>query len=1470
MPRRVNKPAVAVMTLAVMAMTITAGVLLVRAIPSKDPLPLAKKAEEALAKGDYRLAMTFYQQAYVRCQEAKYLVLAANVARDGGERDMAIKLWQQAVLKDPNYLEARQDSLAFWIELLEMSDWRISAEVAGQIAADAEFLLKSKPDDFIGRFSRGIAYTNMPDKPERAPEGVKDLQKAIELKPADLRVQVVLRSYWLGKNQPEKAEQFFQERIARLPEDPSGYLMLGQIWLAQKKSDEAVEQLKKAVSLAKAMPEAPSALAQAYVLKRDYAAADQLLVQTIQDYPDFHPAYAQRVEMLMLADRAPEALALAEEWLKRPPVLRGYKANRNRVERLQMQVLAATAALSMATSDKDDTATADPVLVSKAENYVKAVEKEAGQTSGYTERLWGRIYRLRGDVIEATKSLERADKSFGGTDPDVRLRLAELYQLQKEPGLTQKMLASVIQMAPQFARAHFMAAVVAAQMGDVGDALNKIESCLAIEPKNREALQLKAALLQRANQKAQYTEIEKQLGAPTSVAEQLQRAYAKMTDNDPKEAEAIYRSVLASDPANLQALRMLLTLLLQQDRDADARKVYDAARAAAPASNEIRQMELIFAGKLPQEQQDQEMLKVIQAEPDEEARNTQLAMFYATRRRFDEARKIVDEMEKKKPESKQVVDLQFGLAIATQDWTRAQKYVDIAARKGMDGADGGFYRARMATARGDLQKAQEELNAALLKYPSFSEGWVLLGNVHLRLNRIDDARKSLAKALELNPAKGDAYKGLAQIAAVQNDQASYEDNLTKAVQYLREDSWVIEQWMSLREKKDPQGTIAIRQKMLESSPDDIDNLVRLAMLLEGQEQYKQAAELIERAQKKLPKDPQLAWLVANYWQRRNDPAKAEKTLLDFAEVIDADQKVTATLLLGRLYLVQQQPEKAEQTLNVAAKQAPEQPGPYLDLAAFYRNAGRIDDAVKAYRQAVAAPKKDPAIDSTIRQQMIETLLQSRKLEDASKEIEAFHVAFPDEPVYQLLRGTLQLLQGRTEEALGTLTAYLQRQPNSAPGHYHRGLLYMATNRLSQAIDDLTMAKQLSPNGFNFEHRTSLAQAYEANGKSQEAITELNEIVRGNPQALAVARLLAGLYQRANRMADLEVLIRKYMDLAPQDWSWPEALGRLGESAGKYDIAVSGYAAAAKASRYAVEPVDDLLRTHIAAKRYDQAIEFVEKTMPEDLRIRVAKARLAQAYFLQGDKVKGRALLAEAIAEAAKDYISNLLVVRVSQEVLGGAETADLLRQRMVAEPDSLVVKYMLVAVLGGEKQWESAQKISDELLTQAKSDEDKVLVLRQRGGLLYQAGNREAAAAAFEGLLKVAPDDPEALNNVAYTLAEDLNRPQEALRYAKRAVELRPRDANVADTLGWVYCLVGDTDNAVGTLVSALQISPNNIAVRYHVAMAYKKQGKMDQAKREFLQSQQLIEKTPQDPVAQMFQDRVKKELSSLSDAVGK
>ncbi len=1466
MPRRVNKPAVAIVTLAVMGMTILAGVLLVRSIPSTDPAPMVRKAQEAVAKGEYRLAVQCYQRAYQRSQDVQYIVLAGDAARDMGDSGMAFALWQNAVLKDPTFLAAREHSLALWTELLEMNDWRVGAEAAGQIAADAEVLLKSRPDDFTGRFARGVAYVSQAtEKPELGDKGLEDLKKAAELKPTDMRVLAVLQDYWLAKGQREQAEALYKDLIRRMPEDPTGYLALGRLWLSQGEADNAIEQLQKAAGLGKDLPEAAVALAQARVLKQDYDAGDKLLVQTIQTHPDHFDAWLLRTDLLLRAERPGEALDLAEQWLKRPLVLTGYRAQRNRVERVRMYAQAAGAALGLAMPKEDSTP--DPAQLKKAQEYVNKMDNEAGQSSAYAELLQGRIYRLEGKIVDATKALEKADKSFNGTNPDVRLRLAELYQIQRETGLTQKMLASVIQMAPKYARAYYMAAVAAAQLGDMAEAMAKLDAGLQVEPDNREMLQLKVTLLKASNQKAQLPELEAKIGQPVSVTEKLQRAYQSLVDGKPEGAEAIYREILDKEPANPAALRMLITLLFQLDRQQEARKVYDAARAAAPDDKVIRQMEMAFSSEMTPDQRDQKILEIIQSESNEEVRNQQLYAFYASREKFDEAARIADQIEKASPEGERAIMMQFGLALVKQDWARAQKYADIAARKDMDGADGGFFRARLATARGDLTKGLDELNIALQKYPSFSEGWVQLAQINMRLNRMEDARKSFAKALEINPAKGDAYKGLAQIAAVQGNEAAFEENLDKALRYMRNDPWVEEQATNLKEQKDPQTAILIRQRMLEDDPKDTTSMVRLALLYERQEQYDQAGPLIEKAQKALPKDASLAWVAATYWQRRQDPARAEKTLLDLAEVLEPNQKAAASLLLARLYQMQGLKDKAEQAYNVAVKQAPDKAGPCLELAAFYRGAGRIDDAVNAYRQALQMAKKDPQADNSIRQLLVETLLQSRKLDEASKEIEAFHQAFPDDQGYQLQRGTLLMLQGRTEEAVNTLTTFLQAQPNNAPAHYHRGLMYLATNRLPQAIDDLSLAKQLNPRAFNYEHRTALALAYEANRQPERAVTELNEILRDDPQAVTVARLLGDMYMRSNRMNDVEALTRKYMDLMPQDWSWPEMLGRIGELTDNYKTSIEGYALAARISQFNTEPVDDLLRVQIASKKYDQVVDYVQKVIPEAGRVREVKARLAEALWLQGDKDKARSLFAEAAGEASKDYVQCSQVARIMMGATGVPEATGLLKQRMAEDPKNLVLKYVLVGMLAEQKQWDAADALSAELVAAATARDDKALALRQRGSLLYQEGKREAAAAAYEDLLKLAPDDAEAMNNVAYILAEDLNRPQEALRYARRAVELRSRDANLLDTLGWVYYLSGDLDSAVGTLVSALQYSPNNVAARYHVAMVYKRQGKAEQARRELDQSQQLIDAAPQDPIAQMFQDRVKKELSSLSGA---
>ena len=91
-----------------------------------------------------------------------------------------------------------------------------------------------------------------------------------------------------------------------------------------------------------------------------------------------------------------------------------------------------------------------------------------------------------------------------------------------------------------------------------------------------------------------------------------------------------------------------------------------------------------------------------------------------------------------------------------------------------------------------------------------------------------------------------------------------------------------------------------------------------------------------------------------------------------------------------------------------------------------------------------------------------------------------------------------------------------------------------------------------------------------------------------------------------------------------------------------------------------------------------------------------------------------------------------------------------------------------------------------------------------------------------------------AANDLAYLLSEhgtskkDL---EKALKLAGQAQKLRPEDASVMDTMGWVYYKQGDANRAADLIARALSKNPENPAIMYHLGMTYYKLGRMAEAK---------------------------------------
>jgi tetratricopeptide (TPR) repeat protein len=98
------------------------------------------------------------------------------------------------------------------------------------------------------------------------------------------------------------------------------------------------------------------------------------------------------------------------------------------------------------------------------------------------------------------------------------------------------------------------------------------------------------------------------------------------------------------------------------------------------------------------------------------------------------------------------------------------------------------------------------------------------------------------------------------------------------------------------------------------------------------------------------------------------------------------------------------------------------------------------------------------------------------------------------------------------------------------------------------------------------------------------------------------------------------------------------------------------------------------------------------------------------------------------------------------------------------------------------------------------------------------------------------PEHANALNALGYTLADQTDRYDEAKEFILKALALRPNDAHILDSMGWVLYRLKDFDRAIEFLQKAYKISPE-AEVAAHLGEVLWESGQPEKARLVFLQS---------------------------------
>jgi len=106
------------------------------------------------------------------------------------------------------------------------------------------------------------------------------------------------------------------------------------------------------------------------------------------------------------------------------------------------------------------------------------------------------------------------------------------------------------------------------------------------------------------------------------------------------------------------------------------------------------------------------------------------------------------------------------------------------------------------------------------------------------------------------------------------------------------------------------------------------------------------------------------------------------------------------------------------------------------------------------------------------------------------------------------------------------------------------------------------------------------------------------------------------------------------------------------------------------------------------------------------------------------------------------------------------------------------------------------------------------------------------AVERYRAVVAAQPQNPAALNNLAYALAERMQNPAEGLPFAEKAYRLSPQP-DVADTLGWIHHLMKDDRQAAPFVEQALAGAGDNPEILVHAATIHQALNETAKARQE-------------------------------------
>lgn len=705
--------------------------------------------------------------------------------------------------------------------------------------------------------------------------------------------------------------------------------------------------------------------------------------------------------------------------------------------------------------------------------------------------------------------------------------------------------------------------------------------------------------------------------------------------------------------------------------------------------------------------------------------------------------------------------------------------------------------------RGQYKAASIMYRRALSKDMRYSDAWYHLGLASLRLGAPVDAHRAFLRATETDPNNMDAKVKLAEVDLVfygldpQSNRSLLGDIKELTQQLLKHDpksfdGLRLSGYLALAQKD--QDTAIQRFKEADQvKPNQAELVQSLVQALfathQDAEGEQDAKNLIGRQKEYGP----IYDVLYMHYVRQNHLQEAEDLMKQ--KVANNPKVGQYQLQLAFHYYATGHKDLMTSTLQHVTSNPKDFQNARLLVGDFYVRIRDFDDALLQYDQGQREDQKNKRL---FQKKMVEVLGTQGKFDQASKIVSALLKEDPKDPEATAMHATLLLQTGDRKQAktiIAELQPLINKTPRNTTLHFNLGKAYViAGDPASLELARLQFLEALKIEPRFVPARLALAELEIAKGDNAKAVQDSEEILKIEPANLTAMVVESAALLGIHEYGKAREILTSTLKLYPDNKDARYQFAQLNFAEKQFKEAETQF----KMLRDSNDPrgLPGMMEAMIAQGRFPEAVKIAEDQVQKSPDRDDYRTVLGRLYFR---------------ANRPKDAVAQF--------------------QRLVDKHPNIGQVWIM---LGESKQFAGDIAGAIDALNKAKTLEPNNFRPYLSLALLYDKQERfDDARKSYEDVIRLQPDNVDALNNLAYLKADKGIDLDQALTYAQRAQQKDPNNPEIQDTVAFIYLRKNLTDEGLRMLRTLVVQKPESALFHLHLAMALYAKGDRPMAKKE-------------------------------------